>query len=103
MWRWRRVAVARVFALVVRCRVMRLVVYSRVGKNRDTRRECPGESGAGPHRAMVFARRLQPQSRADKAPTGFGVPVRWIGAQKPAAVRKSQLHIPTCWVQLFIP
>ena len=32
----RRVAVARVFALVVRCRVMRLVVYSRVGKNRDT-------------------------------------------------------------------
>jgi len=46
MWRWRRVAVARVFALVVRCRVMRLLVYSRVGKNRDTsgspRRE-PGQ------------------------------------------------------------
>jgi len=36
MWRWRRVAVARVFALVVRCRVMRLIVYSRDGKNRDT-------------------------------------------------------------------
>jgi hypothetical protein len=36
MWRWRRVAVARVFALVVRCRVMMLFVYSRVGKNRDT-------------------------------------------------------------------
>jgi len=36
MWRWRRVAVARVFALVVRCRVMMLYVYSRVGKNRDT-------------------------------------------------------------------
>ena len=46
MWRWRRVAVARVFALVVRCRVMMLFVYSRVGKNRDTsggpRRE-PGQ------------------------------------------------------------
>ena len=28
--------VARVFALMVRCRVKRLVVYSRVGKNRDT-------------------------------------------------------------------
>jgi len=39
---------------------------------------------------MVFARRLQPLSRADKAPTGFGVPVWWIGAQKPVAVRKSQ-------------
>jgi hypothetical protein len=39
---------------------------------------------------MVFARRLQPLSRADKAPTGFGVPVRRIGAQKPVAVRKSQ-------------
>ena len=36
MWRWRRVAVARVFALVVRCRVKRLLLYSRVGKNRDT-------------------------------------------------------------------
>jgi len=33
--------VARVFALVVRCRIMRLFVYSRVGKNRDTRRESP--------------------------------------------------------------
>ena len=46
MWRWRRVAVARVFALVVRCRIMRLLLYSRVGKNRDTsggpRRE-PGQ------------------------------------------------------------
>jgi len=39
MWRCRRVAVARVFALVVRCRIMRLFVYSRVGKNRDTWRE----------------------------------------------------------------
>jgi len=47
----------------------------------------PRGSGAG---RLVFARRLQPQSRADKAPTGFGVPVCWIGAQKPVAVRKSQ-------------
>jgi hypothetical protein len=38
--------VARVFAHVVRCSVMMLFVYSRVGKNRDTRRECP--AGAGP-------------------------------------------------------
>ena len=30
----------------------------------------PRESGAG---GLVFARRLQPQSRADKAPTGFCV------------------------------
>ena len=47
MWRWRRVAVARVFALVVRCRIELLLVYSRVGKNRDTRRESPAGAGAG--------------------------------------------------------
>ena len=46
MWRWRRVAVARVFALVVRCRVRLLLLYSRVGKNRDTRREAPAGAGA---------------------------------------------------------
>jgi len=50
MWRWRRVAVARVFALVVRCRVERLVLYSRVGKNRDTKKESPGGAGGGPWR-----------------------------------------------------
>jgi hypothetical protein len=27
MWRWRRVAVARVFALVVRCWVMMVITY----------------------------------------------------------------------------
>jgi hypothetical protein len=42
----------------------------------------PRGSGAG---RLVFARRLQPLSRADKAPTGFGVPVWRTGAQKPAA------------------
>ncbi len=47
MWRWRRVAVARVFALVVRCWIMRLLLNSRVGKNRDTRRESPAGAGAG--------------------------------------------------------
>ena len=46
MWRWRRVAVARVFALVVRCRIMLLFVYSRVGKNRDTSRGSPAGAGA---------------------------------------------------------
>ena len=53
MWRCRRVAVARVFALVVRCRVMRLLVYSRDGKNRDTRRESPGGAGGGPYRRLL--------------------------------------------------
>jgi len=47
MWRWRRVAVARVFVLVVRCRIKRLLLYSRVGKNRDTRRGSPAGAGAG--------------------------------------------------------
>ena len=60
MWRWRPDASGRwravprtersegrgVFALVVRCRVNRLVVNSRVGKNRDTRGEYPAGAGA---------------------------------------------------------
>jgi hypothetical protein len=45
MWRWRRVAVARVFALVVRCRIMLFLLYSRVGKNRDTSRGPRREPG----------------------------------------------------------
>ena len=58
MWRWRRVAVARVFALVVRCRVVMLPVYSRVGKNRDTRRESPAGAGAArgaSHKLFLFS------------------------------------------------
>ena len=61
MWRWRRVAVARVFALVVRCRVMMLFVYSRVGKNRDTRRESPAGAGAGrtaDHLTVLFSQKI---------------------------------------------
>jgi hypothetical protein len=46
MCSWRRVAVARVFALVVRCRIMRLLLYARVGKNRDTKGESPAAAGA---------------------------------------------------------
>jgi len=41
--------VARVFALVMRCSDMMLFVYSRVGKNRDTRgspRREPGQAVA---------------------------------------------------------
>jgi len=34
---------------------------------------------------LVFTRRLLPQSRADRAPTDFGVPVCRIGAKKPSA------------------
>ena len=60
MWRWRRVAVARVFALVVRCRIMMLFVYSRVGKNRDTsggpRRE-PGQP-APPLKVFHFDQKI---------------------------------------------
>jgi hypothetical protein len=53
--------VARVFALVVRCRVMRLFVYSRVGKNRDTRRESPAGAGAAcaaGHRTVLFGQKI---------------------------------------------
>jgi len=61
MWRWRRVAVARVFALVVRCRIKRLLAYSRVGKNRDTRRESPARAGAGRtanHLTVLFSQKI---------------------------------------------
>jgi len=61
MWRWRRVAVARVFALVVRFRVMRLLLYSRVGKNRDTLRGSPAAAGAGrtaTHLAFFFSQKI---------------------------------------------
>ena len=56
---WR--TVARVFALVVRCRVMRLLHYSRVGKNRDTRRESPAGAGAGrtaDHLTIRFSQKI---------------------------------------------
>ncbi len=61
MCSWRRVAVARVFALVVRCRIMMLIVYSRVGKNRDTRWESPAGAGAGrtaDHLAFFFSQKI---------------------------------------------
>jgi len=51
-----------------------------------------GGSGAG---GQVFARRLQPQSRADKAPTGFGVPA-WRTGVKTSRGAERQLHIPLC-------
>ena len=52
---------ARVFALVVRCRVMMLFVYSRVGKNRDIRRGSPAGAGAGrtaDHLAFLFSQKI---------------------------------------------
>jgi hypothetical protein len=61
MWRCLRVAVARVFALVVRCRIMMLFVYCRVGKNRDTRRGSPAGAGAGrtaDHLAIIFSQKF---------------------------------------------
>jgi hypothetical protein len=61
MWRWRRVEVARVFALLVRCRIMLLFDYSRVGKKRDTRRGSPAGAGAGrtaDHLAFFFSQKI---------------------------------------------
>jgi len=60
--------VARVFALVVRCRIMRLLVYSRVGKNRDTRRESPAGAGAArtaDHLAILFSQKVLAVRRAN--------------------------------------
>ena len=62
------VAVARVFALVVRCSVMRLLLYSRVGKNRDTRRESPAGAGAdrtADHLTVLFSQKVLAVRRAN--------------------------------------
>ncbi len=52
---------ARVFALVVRCRVRLLLLNSRVGKNRDTLRESPAAAGAGrtaDHLTFFFSQKV---------------------------------------------
>ena len=67
MCSWRRVAVARVFALVVRCSVMRLLLYSRVGKNRDTSRESPAGAGAAcaaGHKFVLFSQKILAAQKA---------------------------------------
>ncbi len=61
------IAVARVFAPVVRSRVMRLLVYFRVGKNRDTRRETPATAGAAcaaGQRAVLFSQKILAAQKA---------------------------------------
>src|SRR5690606_12186944 len=89
MWRWRRVAVARVFALVVRCRIMRLIVYSRVGKNRDTRRGSPAEAGAGRTAQWFLPGGFSRKAGPIKHQLVFEVLVWRISAQKPVAVRRA--------------
>jgi len=59
----------------------------------------PRGSGAG---RLVFARRLQPQSRADKAPTGFGVPVWRTGAQKPVEANDIYRPVGGCAIGYFV-
>ena len=49
-----------VIALVVRCRVMRLLLYSRVSKNHDTGGEPPAGAGAGRttnHLTVLFSQK----------------------------------------------
>ncbi len=58
------VAVARVFALVVRCRVKRLLQYSRGGKNRDTRRETPAAACAASHNSVLFSQKFLAAQKA---------------------------------------
>ena len=67
MCSWRRVAVARVFALVVRYRIMMLFVYCRVGKNRDTSRGSPAGAGAGrtaDHLTVLFSQNILAAQKA---------------------------------------
>ncbi len=76
MWRWRRVAVARVFALVVRSRIMMLFGYSRVGKNRDTKRETPAGAGAGrtaDHLTVLFSQKVLAVRKANDIYRPVGV------------------------------
>ena len=59
---------ARVFALVVRCRVRQQLLYSRVGKNRDTsggpRRE-PGQAVAPATKSPLIYPIVAPRSAND--------------------------------------
>ena len=58
---------ARVFALEVRCRVMRLLLYSRVGKNRDTLRESPAAAGAAcaaGHKTILSSQKILAAQKA---------------------------------------
>jgi hypothetical protein len=88
MWRWRRVAVARVFALVVRCRVKRLLLYSSVGKNPDTRREPPAGAGAACTAQWFLPGGFSRKAGPIKHQLVFEVLVWRISAQKPVAVQK---------------
>jgi len=76
--------VAWVFALVLDVEIFQVHEIIEKCKNHD-----PPAGGGVPRRSagagrLVFARRLQPLSRADKAPTGFCLPVWRTGVQKPA-------------------
>ena len=67
MCSWRRVAVARVFAVVERYRDMMLLLYSRVGKNRDTRRGTPAAAGAAcaaGHFPVLFSQKVLAAQKA---------------------------------------
>ena len=62
MWRWRRVAVARVFALVVRCRIMTVVLFilalaKTVTPGGSPRRE-PGQARTADHLAVLFSQKV---------------------------------------------
>ncbi|MCK7534984.1 MAG: hypothetical protein MZV63_30330 [Marinilabiliales bacterium] len=50
MWRCRRVAVARVFALVVRCRIMMVITFILALAKTVTPGGVPGGSRGRPHR-----------------------------------------------------
>jgi len=61
------VAVARVFAIEVRCRIMLLFVYCRVGKNRDTRRETLAAAEAAcaaSHNTVLFNQKFLAAQKA---------------------------------------
>ena len=64
-----------VFALVVRCRIMILFVYCRVGKNRDTKGESSLKRGSlcRHYKSVVVAARLSRHRRRLHIPTCCGV------------------------------
>ena len=72
---------ARVFALVVRCRVMLLLLNSRVGKNRDTsggpRRE-PGQAVAPATKPPLIYPIVAPRSANDIYRPVSGSLISWI-------------------------
>jgi len=81
---------------------MRLLLYCRVGKNRDTRRESPAGAGAACAAQWFLPGGFSRKAGPIKHQLVFEVPVKRIGAQKPVAAQKPMTYTDLLAAVLFI-